>query len=163
MRNTAESFLDASLISLMFDIERGLKYTYLPHLSVGDEIYIQICLNKRLWGFDFPVFLPAKVTWSSDRKHKHEVTIDDYIFGTFDAALDCNHLHGYDDTKYTISIYGGIIYSLIFKPNGICFINKENCFDRINLIDEYSNLIMERIDMFVPRNGKYPLIIRSNI
>ena len=157
MRNTAESFLDASLISLMSDIERGLKYTYLPYLSVGDEIYIQAYLNKRFWGFDHPVFLPAKVIWSSDNKYKHEVTIDDYIFGTFDAALDCNHLHGDDDTKYTISIYGGIVYSLFFKPNRICFINKENCFDRINLIHKYNNLIMQRIDMFASRNVKSPL------
>lgn len=157
MRNTAENILDATLTSLMLDIERDLKYTYLPYLSVGDEIYIQAYLNKRFWEFDHPVFLPAKVTWSSDNKYKHEVTIDDYIFGTFDAALDCNHLYGYDDTKYTISIYDGIVYSLFFKPNGICFINKENCFDRINLIHEYNNLIMQRIDMFASRNVKSPL------
>lgn len=162
MRNTAENILDATLTSLMLDIEHDLKYTYLPHLSVGDEIYIQAYLNKGFWGFDFPVFLPAKVTWSSDNKYKHESTIDDYIFGTFDVALDCNHLYGYDDTKYTMSIYGGIIYSLIFKPNGICFINKENCFDRINLIHKYNDLIRQRIDMFASRNVKSPLKIRSN-
>lgn len=125
MRNTAENILDATLTSLMLDIEYGLKYTYLPCLSVGDEIYIQAYLNKRFWGFDFPVFLSAKVTESSDGKYKHEVVVDDYMFGTFDADLDCNHLHGYDFSKYTMTPYNGLIYHLIFKLNGICFIKKK--------------------------------------
>ena len=145
----------------MVDIVHDLKYTYLPCLSVGDEIYIQAYLNRRFWGFDFPVFLSAKVTNSSDGKYKHEVTVDDYIFGTFDADLDCNHLHGYDDTKYTITLYNGLIYPLIFKSNGICFINKKNCTDKIDLIYKYNDLIMQRIDMFASRNVKFPLKIQK--
>lgn len=134
------------------DYLKDIEYTCLPDLSVNDDIYVLTKLNNWFCGFDDYVFLEAKVTWSSNGKYKHEATVEDYNFGKFDIALDCNHLYGYDDSGYIMSIVSiGMIYNYIFDFDvGVKIIKRHNTDDYIErIVDAYTKVLDKRlIDFF---------------